>query len=47
MVYPKEGTKPNTVHLGLMVGMAAGSILPRYLGGRWGGDWEKGMSISL
>lgn len=41
----KGGTSPNTAHLGLMVGKAAGSTPLRCLGSAWEGDWGRGISI--
>lgn len=47
VVSAKEGTNSNTVHLGLTAGDTAGSLPPRCLGGRWGGDWGRGISSNL
>lgn len=47
VVSAKEGTSLNTVHLALMVGEAAGSTVPRFPGGGWGGDQGRGIGINL
>lgn len=47
MVFVKEGTNFNIVYLGLIVGDIVGSFLLRCFGGRWGGDWGRGISSNF